>query len=255
MLFFKELFLSIQAYFKTLEFISFHRLWGFFIVPAIINLLIFIGIGILAYQYSGQLITYFSSLFEIDTDSTLNAITQFFLSLLIRTIVVIIYLKMYRYTILILMAPVLAIMAQRINSKTTDEHEPFRFKKMIADATRGIGIALKNILRELALTILILLLALIVPIFSPFAPPLIFIIESYYYGFSMIDYFNELEGLSAKESRDMIWSHKGMALGNGAMFNILLLIPVLGVMTSPLLALTASHLSLSKVSEETLNPN
>ena len=67
----------------------------------------------------------------------------------------------------------------------------------------------------------------------------------------MIDYFNELQKLSAKESRQMIWAHKGLALGNGAMFNLLLLVPVVGVMTAPLLALTASHIAMQKNNDDT----
>lgn len=250
MLFFKELFLSIRSFFGTLDFIGQHRLRGFLVIPALINLTIFIGIGMLAYYYSGELITYFTTLFEIDSDTTVNAITQFFLSLLIRIIVVFIYLKIYRYTILILMAPVLAIMADRIHSINTGKSQTFNLKKVMTDAMRGMGIALQNIVRELTLTVLLLISALIIPILSPFVPIVIFAVESYYYGFSMIDYFNELKQLSAKESRKMIWAHKGLALGNGAMFNILLLIPVIGVMTAPLIALTASHLALAKVSDK-----
>lgn len=250
MTFFKEFFITIRAYYQTLDFIGAHRLWGFFIIPALLNLFIFIGIGILAYYYSGEVINYFTELFKINTDTTINTVAQFFLAFLIRIIVVFIYLKIYRYTILILMAPVLAIMAQKLHSITYGKHQSFKAKKLIADTLRGIGIAVNNMMRELLLTAVILIFAVIIPIISPFAPLLIFAIESYYYGFSMIDYFNELENLSAKQSRQMIWSHRALALGNGAMFNILLLIPVIGVMTAPLVALTASHLSLVKVSSK-----
>lgn len=244
MTFFRELFLGVRSYFEALSYVHENRLWGFFIFPALLNLIIFAGISYLGYIYSGELIDYFAKLLELESENTLGSIAQFFLALVIRGIVIIIYFFFYRYLALIILAPVLALMAEKLHEIQTGISIPFSLNQLISDALRGAGIALKNLIRELTLTIVILIGAILIPPISIVAPPLIFTIESYFYGFSMIDYFNELKRMNARDSRDMIWSHKGLAIGNGAMFNILLFIPFIGVLIAPMLALTAAHLAL-----------
>lgn len=246
MTFFNELAKAIQAYFNSLEFINQHKLWGYFIIPAILNLLVFIAVGVIAFYSAGELIYYFSDLTDLDTSNEAVAFGQMLLAVLIRIIVFLIYLKLYRYFILILLAPVLALMAEKLFELKNESSVPFKFSRFISNAARGIKIAFSNLLKEIALTLIILIMVILLPIISPFAPLVIFLIEGYYYGFSMIDYFNELKGMKADESRGFIWEHKGLALGNGTLFSLLLLIPFIGVLIVPSLSLVAAHLSLEE---------
>jgi len=245
--FFRDLFQAFKGYSKTLSFISYHKLWGYFLVPALVNITIFIGIGFGAYYYSGALIDFLSKQIGLEAlNETLGLILQFFIAILIRFTVFIIYLKIYKYLVLIILSPVLALMAEKIYKLSGAQQSSINTIAFLRNIFRGIKVATINMITEISLIILIVILTLIVPIVSPFSPFLIFAIESYFYGFSMIDYRHELLNLSYRESRETIWSLKGLAVGNGAVFNLLLLVPVIGVLTAPLISLTAAHLAMQE---------
>ncbi len=60
----------------------------------------------------------------------------------------------------------------------------------------------------------------------------------------MLDYSSERNKLSAQESIDFISHHKGLAIGNGMVFYLLHIIPVLGWLFAPSYAVIAATLSL-----------
>lgn len=90
----------------------------------------------------------------------------------------------------------------------------------MSDLARGLRIALRNIFRELGATMLLLLLGL-APIFAPFSAILIFIIQSYYAGFSNLDFALERH-YRFRESVKFVQNNRMLAIGNGAVFMFLL---------------------------------
>ncbi len=76
------------------------------------------------------------------------------------------------------------------------------------------------------------------------APLVALMVECYYLGFSMLDYSSERNKLSAQQSIDFIGRHKGLAIGNGMVFYMMHLIPVLGWIFAPSYAVIAATLSL-----------
>ena len=88
------------------------------------------------------------------------------------------------------------------------------------------------------------------PILALAAPFLIFAVESYYFGFAMLDYRNEYKLISAKESRILINQHRGLALGVGSMFNFMLFVPFLGVLVAPVLSVVAGGLAFNEVDDQ-----
>ena len=233
---------SIRSYYKALTFISENKLWSWFFLPGLINLALFIIIGILAWSYSENTTIYMVDFFNIDNETGTSFL--FWTSLiLIRTLVLFIFFFVYKYIILILMSPALALFAEKLYTIQTGESAAFNPKVFINNIFRGVGLAIKNLLKELILTGLILLLAF-TGFFAPLIPILIFIVQSYYYGFSMLDYRNELEDLNISDSSKMVWQNKGVAIGNGAVFNLLLFIPFFGALVAPMLALTATFITI-----------
>jgi len=55
---------------------------------------------------------------------------------------------------------------------------------------------------------------------------LTFFIGFFYYGFSFIDYINERRRLEVHESIFFIRQHRGLAIGIGAIYSLLILVPV-----------------------------
>ena len=107
----------------------------------------------------------------------------------------------------------------------------------------GIILISLNILIYLAL----LLLSLTIPLFSPAFVLLVFILESFFFGASMLDYRNEYFQLSVKSSFNEIFKHKGLVLGNGLALNLFILIPFVGVLFAPSFALIAAGIHANKV--------
>jgi CysZ protein len=117
----------------------------------------------------------------------------------------------------------------------------------LADCTRGMRIAFKNFFIELFITIGILIFSLLIGWLLPIAPLAILVIESYFFGYAMIDYRNEYYDIPRSESHEMITDHPGLAIGNGLFFNLSLLVPLLGILFAPVIALIAAGLTVNYV--------
>jgi hypothetical protein len=76
------------------------------------------------------------------------------------------------------------------------------------------------------------------------APVVALLVECYYLGFSMLDYSSERNKMTAQQSIDFIGRHKGLAIGNGIVFYILHLLPIIGWLLAPSYAVIAATLSL-----------
>jgi CysZ protein len=89
-----------------------------------------------------------------------------------------------------------------------------------------------------------LLILSFLPVVGWISPLIAVFIESYYYGFSMLDYSLERNKISPSQSIDYISRHKGLAIGNGMMFYVMHLVPILGWVLAPAYAVVAATLSL-----------
>jgi CysZ protein len=244
----EEFFLAIRYYPKAISFINKHHLWKYMVLPAIFNFVAFIGVGYIGWVYSGELIGFLMSQTGLSEDGGFwKTLVQILLSIVIRGFVILLYIKLYRYIVLIFFAPILAFISQLVQERANNKKRPFSYSQFVHDVLRGVGIALKNLLIEFSIYILIFLATIIVPVISPVSPILMFLVGSYFYGFSMMDYRNEFYYLSARESRRLIWDHIGLTLGNGLLFYFILLIPFFGVLLAPSLSVVAAGLAMNKV--------
>ena len=103
---------------------------------------------------------------------------------------------------------------------------------------RGIRISLRNLLRELVLSIPILLFGLI-PVVGFFSVVMLFLMQAYFAGFGNMDYTLERH-FSYQKSVFFVKKNKGLAMGNGIVFMLFLLIPFLGVILVHPLSVTAA---------------
>ena len=120
---------------------------------------------------------------------------------------------------------------------------PITFKQLLKDIVRGVGLALRNTLWQTVYTVAVILLSFI-PLLGWAAPVLSMFIECYYYGFSMLDYSCERHKLSTAQSITFISNHKGLAIGNGFVFYLMHLLPVIGWVLAPSYAVVAATISL-----------
>ena len=76
--------------------------------------------------------------------------------------------------------------------------------------------------------------------------------QGYYYGFSMLDYSMERHKKSTSESIAFVAAHKGLAIGNGLVFYLFHLLPLIGWILAPAYAVVAATLSIYPLKKEAL---
>lgn len=243
--------MAFRFYLEAFKVIDKYKFWKYLIVPAICSGIIFAFTIWFAWKTSDELLSFAIVKFKLGEDFTyINTFLEFIVIVFIRGLVFFLYLKIYRYLLLFLLAPEFSFLTDVLHKTVTNEKHGFKFKKYFSDVFRGVKIALRNFLLEIFFTFLIIVLAIIVTWTIPLLPFLIMVIESYFFGFAMADYRNEFFNIKEKESRQLIDSHKGLVIGNGIFFNVALLIPVLGVFFAPVFALVAMGLSLNHVEQQ-----
>jgi CysZ protein len=164
--------------------------------------------------------------------------------------VLLLFLKFFRYFVLILYAPILTYISERVQALATGVVKPFRWRIFGREVVRAIGVVLVNLVLEMGITLLLLLMAFMLPILVPVVPLAIFSVESYFFGFAMMDYRSEYHGVSAAESRRQIFRLKGLAFSNGLVFHLMLLIPFFGVLFGPPVSVVAAGLSFNAAFED-----
>lgn len=236
---------GISAYADAHRFIVKHRLWGYLVVPGLIHIGLIILVFLISF-YAGDAISgWVMGFFEIES-SILNFLLGLFISILIKLAIIYLYILFYKYLVLIIMSPVLALLSEKIDSILTGKEYPFNTQQFIRDVMRGIAIAIRNLLVELMFMLCFYILAFI-PLVNLVSTVIMFFIQAYYTGFSMLDYSNERHKLNVSQSIAFIRRNKGIAIGNGMVFYFTFLVPFVGWFIAPTYAVTAATLSVHKL--------
>ncbi len=232
----KNIFKGILAYRESFQLINRLGLWKYFAVPIAISLFTASLIGLLAWFLSSVLGNMISVIWVWEWGSeTFNAISDFLGAVIIITIGIV----LYKHIVMALSAPFMSPVSEKIEthfygvpSPNTANHD---FWKQL---WRGVKINARNLGMELILTIPILLLSLI-PVVNFITGFALFLVQSYYAGFGNMDYTLERHMNSAKSIR-FVRSHSGIAVGNGIVFILMLLLPVIGIILVFPLSVTAA---------------
>jgi len=154
---------------------------------------------------------------------------------------VFLYISTYKFILLTILSPFLAYVSERVEELETGNNYPFSWSQLFKDSLRGMKISLVNFIKEI-LSIAVLFLVGLIPGVAAASAPLIFLVQSYFVGFSMIDYFLERRRFSSAESMRMVRKLRGLCLPIGAAFNGLLFVPLIGVIIgAPLAAVAAAR--------------
>ena len=110
---------------------------------------------------------------------------------------------------------------------------------------------LRNLFFSLIFTLLAWLLVFIPVVGALVSMVLIILIQSYYGGFSLMDYTLERRRYSVSESIKFSKHHRSLATGLGGGFMLLALVPVVGWFAAPTYGTVAATLaSLEKIEQE-----
>ncbi len=241
----KNILIGLRAYADSLSLISRLKLWKYFAIPILISLITAIIVGFSAYSFSDTITDYISGLFpNWNPPNWLRSIEIVVIGLLIIALGLI----LYKHIVMALSAPFMSPVSEKIEQHIlVTQHPGHRETTFAQQLWRGIRINLRNLAKELLFTIPILLLGFI-PVIGIFSTLLLFLVQAYYAGFGNMDYTLERH-FSYKESIDFVSKRKGLAIGNGIVFMLLLLIPIIGI----ILVLPLSVVSATKITVKELH--
>ena len=232
----KNILSAIRAYVGSFRLLSQLKLWKYFAIPIIISLITATIIGFTAYGLSDDIGNFLAKIWIWDWGKV--AFTTF-TSVIGAIFVLVIGLILYKHIVLALSAPFMSAVSEKIeihiNGDLKHQHRKTSFQEQL---WRGIRINIRNLGKELLITIPILLLKFI-PIVNIFSTILLFLVQDYSAGFGNMDYTLERH-FNYKDSISFVSKNKGTSIGNGIVFMLCLLIPVLGIIIVLPLSVTAA---------------
>lgn len=246
----KEIILAVQSYFDAHRFIIKHRLWKWILLPGILYTLLFVFGFYFFWNSSNEATGWILQQLGVGVwlermqDSWLHflfIIGQIFIQLLL----LIGYFSMFKYFFLIIGSPLFAFLSEKTACIITGKRFEMDLSQWVRDWVRGMRIAFRNMGWQFVYMIALLLISFI-PVVGWITPLIVLFVDSYYMGFSMLDYTCERNELDMDTSIHLISHHKGLAIGNGMIFYIMHTIPLLGWMVAPTYAVVAATMSLHK---------
>lgn len=242
----KDLRLGLKSYSQSFGFIRRNGMLHFYLYPILLIVVLgatsFFGIQSLVDAIS-EWLNAWMGVGEIPADDFWGKTKTFFSELgryivqaLIWASLALVFYKLQKYVVLIVMSPVMALVSERTDEIVTGNRYPFSLGQVLKDSLRGIAIALRNGALELLITVVLLAANLFVTVvFSPLTvitTPLVtvtlFVVSAYFYGFSTLDYTSERYRLKMSESVQLVQRNRGLAIANGGVFALWLLIPIVG---------------------------
>jgi CysZ protein len=162
--------------------------------------------------------------------------------MMLQLLLVLIYFSWFKYFILITGSPLFTYMSEKTEVLVDGKEHSFEWSDVIADAKRGIQLALRNAGWQTVYLIALLLLSFI-PVIGWVTPLIALVIECYYFGMSMLDYSLARIGYDRAQSTRFVQAHTGLAIGTGIVyFAMHILLPL-----APAYAILSATLSIESI--------
>lgn len=247
---------------RSWSFIFNNGLAHFFLYPIIISIVLSMGVLALLYSLKDTVVSMAtahihytalpnSSWYERSLEFLSN-ISGYAIAFFVSIIGLYFFQRTKKYIVLALMSPVMSLLSERTDEILTHAKYNFDGKQLVRDVARGIVLAIRNLILETALGIVLwvatmyltIFTGLVGGIFIPFVALLSFGISAYFYGFATMDYTNERKRMGVKQSIQVVRNNKGIAVGNGTIFSLLMMLPFLGATLATITCTVAATLAL-----------
>lgn len=236
-----------------------HRLWPYYLVPLLLDFVLAASLFAVVIVWSDDLTTWICGWLGIETNvawSTwsiwdwIQQASVYVIRFLVSIAMTFCYWSIRKNLIVALSSPFMALLSDRVEEILTGQKTPFNGPQFVRDVVRSGLLALRNLLVECSVSVLIFFMSLLISwIGGPLALvalPLLSIgglaVSSYYFGGSLIDYSLERRKLSIGETLAFNRRNKFAIIGVGAAFHVLYMIPVIGIALAVVLGTTgATH--------------
>jgi CysZ protein len=246
--------LQISSFFYAIKnavpFIKRHQLSWFFAIPIFMNFLLLMITAWIGFKFSSSItdtfFDYIESLLNDEfSDSFWYKTTFVFVNIAIRLAFLFLYFSVFKYIILVLLSPALAIMAEKINDKLNPLSKSHTYLIILKNTFRGVFISIYNFLKESILSLFLIVLTFFIPIFAPITAPAIIIIHIYYFGYSIVDYYVELNNLELNQRIKTIRKTRVFNFLIGLSFYLMFLIPFVGWVLAPIVCIVLAGIGLN----------
>lgn len=258
--------LALTSWLDAWPFIFKNRLSHFFIYPLVVTALLAMGAIVFINKGVKFIMGFIEPYFEYQapegtfwekTMKVLMDASEMAAPFIIWIISLYVFLRLNKYLVLALLSPMMSVLSEKSMEILTGESRPFSISQLLHDVMRGSILALRNLVIELSLTLIVwgflLVLMLFLPflifILGPLASVLIFLIGSYFFGFSVLDYVNEREKMNVKESIADIRKNRSLSIGLGSIFSLLFVIPFVGISISSVTCTVAAAIAKAELTE------
>lgn len=256
MSFWPDLRKGISSHIRGLEFIARHNLWHYFLYPALMLAALLIGGYWSILQLSDWIVAHGMEYLGLNgtgsTDDWLGWLAfagKLVVGFILKFFFFIIFATYVKYIVLIICSPVLALLSERIDEIVSGRKYPFNFGQVVHDAFRGMLVALRNMALQTLIIVACFFIGLI-PVVGWLTIPVLYVVSWYFLGFSMMDYTYERMRLTVRQGAAFTRRHKGIAIGNGFIFSMILLLPFIGVIIAPILSVVAATLAVLETKKE-----
>ena len=216
MKFIRNFLFGLRAYYKAIKFIIQHKLYWYFIAPAILMIIIY-NIGALIKNHYVQ-----------PNAGDMNELVWYLIYLMLEISVAILLMKFAKYLVVIILSPMLSHLSMKTEKILTGNVYPFSLQQLLHDVKRAMRIVVRNLMWEYFFFVIILTVSFLgwedprsSPVFY-----LTFVIGFFYYGFAFLDYINERRRLNVEESIVFVRKNRGLAIAIGSIYSLLILVPV-----------------------------
>jgi len=246
----KQLELGFRTYFEAVRFIFRHHLWWVFLFPVAMNILLFLGGYALIGSYTTGLQDWVTD--KIGMNGTNFPFSEFIgaaVGILIKVLFFLLFAVYGGYIVLIVLSPLFAYISERTEEIISGKQYPFNVGQFMNDIVRGIWIACRNLFLETVWMLLLFIFAFF-PVIGWLGGIPFFILSAYFYGFSFMDYTSERRKMKVAQSVEFVRAYKWLAIANGSLFSLFLLIPFCGVFLSgfaAIVSVTAATLAVNEI--------
>lgn len=226
-------------------------LWWTFLVPLLLWLVFASGILLLGHGFMEQVSAWASGYLSVDVPAVdrhgwigawddvkafFNGAREAILLIVLDLALFFLFLLVGKYLVLIALAPLLAYVSERTEELLTGHSVPFEWRAFLKDVVRGVLMALRNGTLELAINLVLWVASLLIAPLAPVVAVFLWLVSCWFYGFSMFDYVYERRRFGVRESLRATRAQRGMVMANGALFSVLMMIPLVGFVFAPILA-------------------
>lgn len=245
----KQISIGYASYGKAFTILFSGWIWLVFLFPVLLNVLMF---------FSGlELVDFLTNFVKSEAEKLTSLETVNFFGagalkwiltgsiwLIFKLLFFVLFSYFGGFLILILLSPVLAWLSEKTEQINTGKSYPFDIPKLFRDIARGVLMAIRNMTIQTLFVLCVFALSLIPVlgwIIGIIGPVFIFLVTSYFYGFSFMDYSNERRKLNISQSVKLLRKYKWVAIANGSILSLVLIVPMCGFGTiiSPFVAIVS----------------